>query len=783
MQDRGLVPGGRGGRADVPRQPHRLPRHRSLPRSPADPAAHTRARARAALPEPLRLHRLGHGLRGGRRGDLHHHGRPVAGLPGMGRAQPRTERPVRARSTASSGRTAWSGSRKRRPRHRGGRRGAPVYDLIFLDAPTFSNSKSMEGTLDIQRDHLWLIRSAAALLSPGGHPAVLHQLPPLQARPGAGRGVRRSPTSPSRPSRRTSPAIRASTAASASRRRAPPPAWRRRSHEPLTGTAPLERRNWPKVIQTIADYLALDGQSTYRILAYEKAAALFRDHPVSVAEMALRGELRELPGVGEAIEAKVLEYMATGDIAFLAELRGALPRRAADRDAPPRAWDPRRPRLVWEQAGVADLRDLEKAAREDRLRGLPGMGEKTEANILRSIETWTAAAAGQERGRRLRAVVEPQAARFVAALRALPRGGRPPTSPAACAAAGPPCATSTWWSLPLDPAPSWTPSPPCPNWRGSRPRATRNWRPPPTPAWASTCGWCPPSPTATCCSTSPAAPTTTWRCAATPSAGATRSASTAWSISNPGASSAAPPRPRSTNWWACATYPRNCARTRGRSRRPKQDRSRTCRSPRSARRPARPLRLDRRPGHLGADGARRPGEGSRLPLLLRPLPVAGHDRGSGPGTAAGPARGDPGARRTHRRDSAALRHRGGHPGRRTAGPTRRVLARLDFVTASIHSGFSQPRGADHGADHRRHAQPVRALGRPSQRPPDRPARSLRDRHRQSLPAWRPRPGPSWRSTAPPTGSIWPPPLRGGRRRWARGWSSAATLTLPAISTI
>ena len=38
-----------------------------------------------------------------------------------------------------------------------------------------------------------------------------------------------------------------------------------------------------QVVQTIADYLALDGQSTYRILAYEKAAALFRDHPMSVA--------------------------------------------------------------------------------------------------------------------------------------------------------------------------------------------------------------------------------------------------------------------------------------------------------------------------------------------------------------------------------------------------------------------------------------------------------------------------------------------------------------------
>jgi 23S rRNA (guanine2445-N2)-methyltransferase / 23S rRNA (guanine2069-N7)-methyltransferase len=42
------------------------------------------------------------------------------------------------------------------------------YGLIFLDPPTFSTSKRMQDTLDIQRDHLVLIRSAGRLLSPGG---------------------------------------------------------------------------------------------------------------------------------------------------------------------------------------------------------------------------------------------------------------------------------------------------------------------------------------------------------------------------------------------------------------------------------------------------------------------------------------------------------------------------------------------------------------------------------------------------------------------------------------
>jgi len=42
------------------------------------------------------------------------------------------------------------------------------YDLIFLDPPTFSNSKRMAGSFDIQRDHVDLINDAASLLTPGG---------------------------------------------------------------------------------------------------------------------------------------------------------------------------------------------------------------------------------------------------------------------------------------------------------------------------------------------------------------------------------------------------------------------------------------------------------------------------------------------------------------------------------------------------------------------------------------------------------------------------------------
>ncbi len=46
--------------------------------------------------------------------------------------------------------------------------GRQLFDLIFLDPPSFSSSKRMEGTFDVQRDHVPLLRKTASLLSPDG---------------------------------------------------------------------------------------------------------------------------------------------------------------------------------------------------------------------------------------------------------------------------------------------------------------------------------------------------------------------------------------------------------------------------------------------------------------------------------------------------------------------------------------------------------------------------------------------------------------------------------------
>lgn len=168
------------------------------------------------------------------------------------------------------------------------------------------------------------------------------------------------------------------------------------------------------VFQTIADYLSLDGASVYRTLAYEKAAETFREHPTSVAELALRGGLRRLPGVGEAVGSKVAEYVDTGAIAMLEQLRATYPEGVLDLMRVPGV-GPKKAKHLWTALGVDDLHSLRQAAEQGRVRGLPGMGAKTEANLLRAL-----AAAESRSDRHLIGAVEPTAERFAAALRALP---------------------------------------------------------------------------------------------------------------------------------------------------------------------------------------------------------------------------------------------------------------------------------------------------------------------------------------------------------------------------
>lgn len=140
-----------------------------------------------------------------------------------------------------------------------------------------------------------------------------------------------------------------------------------------------------RLFENIADLLEIKGDQAYRINAYRNAARSIASHREDVEDLYLEGRLREIRGVGEAIEKKIIEYMGTGKLEFYERLKAEFPPGLVALLEVP-GLGPRRARLIYQELGITTLAQLEEAARSQRLRGLAGLGEKTELTLLQELE-------------------------------------------------------------------------------------------------------------------------------------------------------------------------------------------------------------------------------------------------------------------------------------------------------------------------------------------------------------------------------------------------------------
>ena len=139
------------------------------------------------------------------------------------------------------------------------------------------------------------------------------------------------------------------------------------------------------VFDTIADLLEIKGEVIYKTLAYRKAADNLRNLGRDVNEVWREGALTDIPGVGKAIATKIEELLTTGHLDFLVKLNEEVPASLVEILQVPDL-GPKKAALFWREAGITNLAELEFAAREGSLRALPGMGIKSEAKIITGIE-------------------------------------------------------------------------------------------------------------------------------------------------------------------------------------------------------------------------------------------------------------------------------------------------------------------------------------------------------------------------------------------------------------
>ncbi|MDH4177756.1 MAG: DNA polymerase/3'-5' exonuclease PolX [Thermoleophilia bacterium] len=137
-------------------------------------------------------------------------------------------------------------------------------------------------------------------------------------------------------------------------------------------------------LELLADLSEILGEDGFRIRAYRTAAARVRETAISVAQLALQGQAKELPGIGRTIEAKIVEAAEQGEIAALAKRRAEVPAEVASFLQLPGV-GPRTAARIWRELGVTTTAELRAAAEQGRLRELSGLGATSEAKILAAL--------------------------------------------------------------------------------------------------------------------------------------------------------------------------------------------------------------------------------------------------------------------------------------------------------------------------------------------------------------------------------------------------------------
>ena len=146
----------------------------------------------------------------------------------------------------------------------------------------------------------------------------------------------------------------------------------------------MDNRLIAQVLAEVADLLEIKGENAFKIRAYRSAADAVATWPDAVARLDDK-QLRELPGIGKDLAAKIRELIDTGVCRYHQELLQAFPPTILDL-LRLQGVGPKTVALLYSNLQIRTVDELAAAARSGRLRELKGMGAKKEALILKAIE-------------------------------------------------------------------------------------------------------------------------------------------------------------------------------------------------------------------------------------------------------------------------------------------------------------------------------------------------------------------------------------------------------------
>jgi DNA polymerase (family X) len=150
----------------------------------------------------------------------------------------------------------------------------------------------------------------------------------------------------------------------------------------------MDNKQIARILRETAQLLEIDGAIIGRYRSYEKAAELIESLPDSVAMLVeTPDKLEELPGIGERMVEHLTEIVKSGDYSLRKKLLRKYPVTILELLSL-QSLGPKKVAFLWSQFQCCTVADIERIAREGKLRDLAGFGEKSEQNILKAVEVF-----------------------------------------------------------------------------------------------------------------------------------------------------------------------------------------------------------------------------------------------------------------------------------------------------------------------------------------------------------------------------------------------------------
>jgi DNA polymerase (family 10) len=139
-----------------------------------------------------------------------------------------------------------------------------------------------------------------------------------------------------------------------------------------------------EVLGEIAILLELKDENPFKIRAYANAARAIEAWGGSLADLQDEEALKKLPGIGQAIAAKIAELASTGSLKYLEELRAEFPAAILELFSIP-GLGAKKIKALYEKLEISSIEQLQQACQSGRVAQLPGFGETTQEKLFKAI--------------------------------------------------------------------------------------------------------------------------------------------------------------------------------------------------------------------------------------------------------------------------------------------------------------------------------------------------------------------------------------------------------------